>query len=229
MSERSSMSDRSIFARFAWTSMQIAITLVLVLALAAVVVGRIAPTGSAGGLAGTNASATAGPSVSPATVASPSLAFAANRPLGKTTTAVVCDPTRPEPVFRAPRPAPAAPPAYYKSSWYGSAHLWTMLDTKGETWRHLPQSAAGLAQKTFWWSSDWAPRAEPEPAITVTGRRLDGPGSFSFGPGTNATADFGTAILVGIDVPTTGCWEITGRYRTSTMSFIVSVEDPQPN
>ena len=95
--------------------------------------------------------------------------------------------------------------------------------------RDLPQSAGGLTQKTFWWSADWAPTGQPEPAITVTGRRLDGPGSFSFGPGTNASADFGTAMLVGIDVPTTGCWEITGRYQTATLSFTVSVEDPQPN
>jgi hypothetical protein len=62
----------------------------------------------------------------------------------------------------------------------------------------------------------------------VTGRRLDAAGTFSFGPGTNAGADFGTAMLVGIDVPSVGCWEITGRYHAATLSYTVLVEDPQP-
>jgi hypothetical protein len=104
-----------------------------------------------------------------------------------------------------------------------------MLSDEGEIWRQLPSNPNGLSQKTFWWSVDWDSATEPEPRITVTGRRLDAPGTFSFGPGTNAGADFGIAMLVGIDVPTTGCWEITGRYRTSTLSVTVSVEDPQPS
>jgi hypothetical protein len=203
--------------------------LVAVAVFAVLVLGRLAPAGSSAGAGGAPARVPANPSSSAAAVAGSFPAPASNRPGGTNTTSVACDSTRPDPVFRAPRPAPAEPPAYYHASWYGSAHLWTMLDTDGRSWRGLPQSAAGLTQKTFWWSADWAPGDEPEPAITVTGRRLDGHGSFSFGPGTNASADFGTAMLVGVDVPTTGCWEITGRYRTSTLSFIVSVEDPQPS
>jgi hypothetical protein len=202
---------------------------VAVAVLAVIALGRLAPAGPAAGPGGAPAGAAASPTSSPAAVAGSSPARRSTGPIGSATTAVACDPTRPKPAFRAPRPALATPPADYHSSWFGTARLWTMLDAGGETWRHLPPSAAGLAQKTFWWSSDWAPRDEPEPAMTVTGRRLDAPGSFSFGPGTNATADFGTAMLVGIDVPATGCWEITGRYRTATLSFIVSVEDPQPS
>jgi len=62
-----------------------------------------------------------------------------------------------------------------------------------------------------------------EPTIIVTGRRLDGPGAFTFGPGTNASADFGTAMLVGIDIPSYGCWELTARYRLATLSYVVAV------
>jgi hypothetical protein len=216
------MSDRSTFARFARTSMQGAISLVLVLALAAVVLGRIVPTGPAG-TAGSSASASAGPGVSPAAIAARS-ATSTPTPTGSTP---ACKPSRPEPVFVPTRSAPSVPPAYYKSSWFGSARLWTMLSDDGEIWRHLPANPNGLSQKTFWWSVNWESAAEPEPRITVSGRRLDAPGTFSFGPGTNAGADFGTAMLVGIDVPTVGCWEITGRYHAASLSFTALVEDPQ--
>jgi hypothetical protein len=212
MSEGSSMSGRSTFARFARISTQAAITTLVVLGLAVIVIVRIAPSGGADS-GGGSASVPAPPrSASPAS------------------RAITCSPSRPEPVFVAPAPgpAPAAPPAYYKSSWFGTARLWTMLLDDGEIWRHLPTNPNGLSQKTFWWSVDWDSAAEPEPLMAVTGHRLDAPGSFSFGPGTNAGADFGTAMLVGIDVPTGGCWEITGRYRGATLSYTVLVEDPQP-
>jgi hypothetical protein len=134
-----------------------------------------------------------------------------------------CAVTKPEPPFVPRKPDLATPPAAYRGAWYGSAHLWTMLDRDGEIWRHLPQDAAGLTQKTFWWSANWRPGSEPEPAISVVGLRLDGPGMFEFGPGTNASADFGTAMLVGVVVPTAGCWGVTARYRGASLSIVVSV------
>ena len=129
--------------------------------------------------------------------------------------------------FVAPRPYPPAPPAYYGSRWYGNADLWTMIDTTGESWHHLPRNGTARGQKTFWWSADWDHARELEPAIVVTGRRLDGPASaFEAGhPGTNATADFGTAMLVGVDVPTPGCWELLARYRTAELAIVVWVAD----
>jgi len=118
------------------------------------------------------------------------------------------------------------PPDYYGSDWFGTADLWTMLTRGGEVWHDLPANPAGLSQKTFWWSANWPYRTELEPDITVIGRRLDGPGRFEAGhPGTNASADFGVAMLVGIDVPTTGCWQLTGEYRGTDLSYVVLVED----
>jgi hypothetical protein len=137
-----------------------------------------------------------------------------------------CAVTRPEPVFMPPAPFLPTPPASYDGSWYGTAHLWTMLHPRGEVWGPWVRQDSGLPQKTFWWSSDWVPQDELQPAITVTGRRLDASGSFRFGdPGTNATADFGTAMLVGIDIPDYGCWQITARYRDASLSYVVSVVD----
>jgi hypothetical protein len=139
----------------------------------------------------------------------------------------ICDATRPIPVFVPPSQFLATPPTYYETDWFGSAALWTMLNHDGEVWKqsHLPHNPEGLTQKTFWWSADWPARAEPEPAITVVGTRLDGPGAFTYSPGTNATADFGTAMLVGVDFPSPGCWQLTGRYRDAVLSYVVWITE----
>lgn len=134
-----------------------------------------------------------------------------------------CLVTRPDPPFVPPQGFMTAP-RVGGSSWYGSAALWTLLRDEGEDWTGLPQTSHGLPQKTFWWSADWRPGAEPEPAITVSARRLDGTTALTFGPGTNASAvDFGTAMLVGIDLPSGDCWEISARYRSAELSYVVWV------
>jgi len=136
-----------------------------------------------------------------------------------------CSVTRPDPAFVAPSPYPAAPPLLYESEWFGSEALWTMIDRDGEVWR-FPQGADGLHVKRFWWSVEWrGMRDEPEPAITVVGTRLDGPGTFTSEPGTNASADFGEAMLAGVEIPTAGCWQITANYRDAVLSFVVWVTD----
>jgi hypothetical protein len=130
-----------------------------------------------------------------------------------------CAVTRPDPPFAAPSPYPSQPPGRV---WYGSEALWTMLMPNGEVWSGYPIGPGGITQKTFWFSTNWPGTAvEPVPAITVTGTRLDGSGSFTFGPGTNASAQFGEAMLVGIEVPTPGCWQITGHYAGSQLSYVV--------
>lgn len=142
-------------------------------------------------------------------------------------TAGPCPVTVPDPAFAAPSPAPAQPPARYGAAWYGDARLWTMLAHDGERWDDLGPGPDGYGQKTFWWSADWSPTDEPMPDIVVSGERLDGPGSFrTTGPGTNASADFGTAMLVGIDIPTAGCWRLTGRYNGAELSYVAVVGEP---
>jgi len=136
---------------------------------------------------------------------------------------VDCPVTRPTRPFVPPAGYLSEPPSAYASEWFGTADLWTMLDRDGETWADLPSGPDGFSQKTFWWSANWSPQEEPEPAITVEGTRLDRPGSFTFEGGTNASADFGTAMLVGIDIPTEGCWSLTGTYGERYLTYIVLV------
>jgi hypothetical protein len=77
----------------------------------------------------------------------------------------------PQPVFVPPAPYPAEAPPLYQSVWYGTAELWTMLDTDGEVWH--PMTDGHFGDKTFWWSQSFEWRNELQPAITIDARRLD--------------------------------------------------------
>ena len=56
-------------------------------------------------------------------------------------------------------------------------------------------------------------------------RRLDATAeSFCTSHATNAFADdIQSAMLVGVGFPTLGCWEITGQYAGTQLSFVVWV------
>ncbi|MDQ1552611.1 MAG: hypothetical protein QOD50_2033, partial [Actinomycetota bacterium] len=124
-----------------------------------------------------------------ATRAGSSQQAASVQPSSSPASAPDCHPTQPATTFIPPSPYPKEPAAVYHSVWLGTAALWTML--------RPGDRADGRNQKLFWWSANFDATREPEPAISVTGRRLDGSGSFRIGnPGTNASADFGTAMLV---------------------------------
>jgi len=125
--------------------------------------------------------------------------------------------------FKAPEPFSSTAP-WPGIFWYGSGYLWTALDTNG-VWSGLPENPDGFGQKIMWWSSLYALKDELEPALVVTGRRLDGEAdSLRFDGATNAMADdIGEAMLTGVEFPTLGCWEITGQYKKSEIKFVVWV------
>jgi hypothetical protein len=127
-----------------------------------------------------------------------------------------------------PPDSPFVPPAPFPSSpatgnfWYGANSLWTALPTTG-VWAALPHNPEGYSQKLFWWREGYFWKDEPEPQLLVTGRRLDGPaGPLQVSRATNAFAeDIQSAMLVGVDFPTLGCWEISGRYAEAELSFVI--------
>ena len=131
----------------------------------------------------------------------------------------------PEIPFVAPAPYPAAPPERYVGQfWYGTPELWTMLGTD-PVWRDLPHNKRGYSQKVFWWSKDFDVSDDPYPAFTLIIERLDVASTpmVVAEEATNASADFGTAMLTGIEIPTPGCWKFTGQYQKSELSFVVWV------
>jgi len=135
-----------------------------------------------------------------------------------------CPVTRPpDRRFTPPGPYPRYAPSG-EEFWYGTASLWTAVPKTG-VWSGLPHNPEGYTQKVFWWRTGYSWTAEPEPDLTVTGRRLDASAPpLNVSRATNAfAADIQSAMLVGVDFPTLGCWEITGRYDDAALSFVVWV------
>lgn len=129
-----------------------------------------------------------------------------------------------------PQNPPFVPPAPYDlmgyegEFWYGSNSLWTAVRKSG-VWEALPHNPEGYTQKVFWWRDGYVWTEEPEPELIVTGERLDAPAPpLIASEATNAYAsDIGSAMLVGVDMPTLGCWKITGEYADAEVSFVVWV------
>lgn len=129
-----------------------------------------------------------------------------------------------------PQDPPFTPPVPYDSLgfegefWYGSKSLWTAVRENG-TWEALPHNPEGYTQKVFWWRDSYVWTEEPEPELTVTAERLDAKAALvQASKATNAYAsDIGSAMLVGVDLPTLGCWKITGKYADAELSFVVWV------
>ena len=121
-------------------------------------------------------------------------------------------------------PAPYASLGYEGEFWYGTDSLWTAVREDG-IWEALPHNPEGYTQKVFWWRDGYVWTEEPEPELFVTAERLDAPAPpVRASKATNAYADdIGSAMLVGIDLPTLGCWKITGKYADAELSFVVWV------
>ena len=108
--------------------------------------------------------------------------------------------------------------------WYGSEELAVLLKTSGR-WRGMGPTH-DYREKLFWSRQGYSGVAEPQPALTVSARKLDGeapPAQVS--RATNAHhEDFGGwAMLVTVEFPAAGCWEVTGQYGTETLRFVVQV------
>ena len=92
-------------------------------------------------------------------------------------------------------------------------------------WERLPHNDGVFVQKVFWWSRGYDYQTDPEPNLIVTGRRLDAPAPplTASGATNGSRGDIGSFMVVGIDIPTLGCWEITGRNVGAVLSFVVWV------
>lgn len=129
-----------------------------------------------------------------------------------------------------PQDPPFTPPPPYSDLgfegefWYGANSLWTAIPQNG-VWSGLPLNPEGYTQKVFWWREGYVWNEEPEPTLTVTGERLDASAPpLHVSKATNAYAsDIGSAMLVGVDFPTLGCWKIIGHSKDAELSFVVWV------
>ena len=125
---------------------------------------------------------------------------------------------------------PFIPPAPYPSAGafsMGNEKLWTNIPPDG-AWlglSHYTPDDPRFRQKLFWWSNGYDWRIENRPQLTVRGQRLDASASFvttdedvSHGWTNDRDHAF---MVVGIFIPTVGCWKITGEYKGEELSYVV--------
>jgi hypothetical protein len=140
-----------------------------------------------------------------------------------------CPTTRPpDPPFVPPAPYPPTPPSEGDKVWYGTNELWTWLDADG-TWE-MARDEHGLFDKSFWWRQGYDWQTETTPRLQVTGRRLDAPApAVTVSDATNGfEQSMGAFMLVGLELPAGGCWELTGYSHGSSLRLVVWVTRWQP-
>lgn len=159
-------------------------------------------------------------------------------PSADTAVPATCPVTLPsEPAFIPPGPYPQAPPSAPRSFWHGTSGLWTMLDTTG-IYHGLalpsPTQPGGIItrNKVFWWTPGFHPMWNPatQRHFKVDARRLDGEAPKFARPWvTNAHVPEwgGWSLLTMVELPTVGCWEVTGTLGGDSVSFVVWVAPPR--
>jgi hypothetical protein len=140
-----------------------------------------------------------------------------------------CAITRPpHPPYTPPRPYPSKLPNNW--FWFGTDKLWVGLPPDG-TWSlgHYEPTNPAFRQKLIWYRNGYKAKVEPKSRLTVIGKRLDAWAPPMEVDGPNAAWGSGHPeepfMTVGLNIPTTGCWEITGQYGEDKLSFVVWVED----
>ncbi|MDQ3929747.1 MAG: hypothetical protein M3328_11460 [Chloroflexota bacterium] len=135
-----------------------------------------------------------------------------------------CPVTRPPEQPFVPPPPYSPSPAWAGAFWYGTNLLWTQLPVDG-AWEELAEGPHGYTQKVLWWREGYSWKDDPSPDLTVTGRRLDAPAPpLRASRATNAFAeDIQSAMLIGVDFPAPGCWEVTGKVTDRELSFVIWV------
>ena len=125
--------------------------------------------------------------------------------------------------FVPPEPAPTEAP-YDDMFWHGHAQLWTMLPKNG-VWQDLPLSDDGYGQKLWWWAPGYDFQEEQEPIFELLAKPLERVGEqFVFEQSTNANGgELGSAILIGVNFPYAGCWEVIGTYRGESLSYVIEI------
>jgi hypothetical protein len=88
-----------------------------------------------------------------------------------------------------------------------------------------PQLASG--EKFWWWSEEFDVNEDATPDLTVTARRLDEQAAFfQVSEATHGYHEsFDWAMLVGVELESPGCWEITGQYKGHELSFVLRVPE----
>ncbi len=107
-------------------------------------------------------------------------------------------------------------------AWVGTSKLAARIPADGHWIAMGPDH--NYRDKWWWWREGYLAKEETMPELTITATRLDGPAPPVFIP--HATSAFGLGwdrMLVLMEFPTSGCWEVIGRYQGHELRFVFSV------
>jgi hypothetical protein len=113
-------------------------------------------------------------------------------------------------------------------AWFGSEALAVLIPKDGR-WKGMGPSRK-FGDKFWVWRRGYEAKSEIQPALTFTGVKLGGgvepermqidKATSAFGPGWNS-------MLVGMQFPSAGCWQVTARYVyagiTHDLTFVLDV------
>lgn len=134
-----------------------------------------------------------------------------------------CPVTRstPETRFTPPPPSQAAAPDAARF-WYGSDALYVSLRSDGR-WDGIT-SPSGTRNKSFWYRKNPQWLEEFPNQFKATARRFDSEGPMLTFPNVNnAIMGEEVAMLFMLELPR-GCWEVTGNYKSDSLSWVTWVE-----
>ncbi len=132
----------------------------------------------------------------------------------------------PSPAFVPPAPYPNAPMVAGGGFWYGTDSLWTNVAFNA-TWNMRDNVGNGKFYRTklvyYRWGTDWR---TDKPELIVTAKRIGGEAPLVQSEKVTAASigRYTLIVMTAINIPTVGCWEITGDYKGHLLSFVVSVE-----
>lgn len=107
---------------------------------------------------------------------------------------------------------------------YGQPELWTTIPRSG-SWSSSTSTTGGRFIRTFWYSDRWSIADEPSPSISVSAGRLGGGDSVTGSAAVNARSrELGDSMIVSLDLPSGGCWQITATYRDQSLSYAVWID-----
>ena len=108
-------------------------------------------------------------------------------------------------------------------NWFGSESLAVAIPHSG-IW-HGMGSENDFSDKLFWIADGFKPGLESDFSLTGRHLRYDSiKPIISEATNARSSAFGGTAILVGLGFPVTGCWELTGTYQSQSLTFVVDVK-----
>lgn len=104
--------------------------------------------------------------------------------------------------------------------WVGNGKLAARVPRDGLWTAMGPQY--NYRDKWWWWKEEYRAKVDA-PNLVITATRLDQPSQVVVRNATNAYGPGWDAMLVGMEFPSPGCWEVVGRYHDEELRFVFKV------